>query len=102
VIGLIVGLAVSAFMYAIFIYPKTKFPNNQVQVSGSVSETQSGIITFSSVDSYSSNSITNGSYNLLLTGGETYNVTIENNGGVNFGNYSLYVPINVGNFTANF
>jgi hypothetical protein len=106
-IGLIVGLVLITLV-GVFFIPQllngNRTSNNQVQVSGLVSETQSGIITFSSANrnSYKTLHIDNGRYSVVLTGGETYKVTIESNKGVNFGNYSLYVPIDAGNFTANF
>lgn len=110
VIGLVVGLALGVFVSILFNLP-TSFHsgagvNNQVQVSGTVyvwekTGTQTGTITFSSVNRTNpidtSAPIINGQYTILLMGGRSYSVHVY--GG---GYFSLYVPLGVTTFTANF
>lgn len=78
--------------------------SNQVQVSGTVSITQTGTIEFTSLNGTikSSVPIANGKYSILLVGGQSYNVRVENERGYYAGDYSLYVPLSVATFTANF
>jgi hypothetical protein len=86
--------------------------NNQVQVSGNISERLPSEIDFSSFaninGSYIRTSclITNGQYSVLLVGGQSYDIivywlevgfTIPTSS-----TYSLYVPLGVTTFTANF
>lgn len=76
--------------------------SNQVQVSGTVSITQTGTIYFTSLNGTikSSVPITNGQYSVLLVSGQSYDVRVD--GGYYPRYYSLYVPLSVATFTANF
>jgi hypothetical protein len=75
--------------------------NNQVQVSGTVSITQTGTIEFRNLNGTidSSVPITSGEYSVLVVGGQSYNVYVHYGYGYS---YSLYVPLGVTTFTANF
>lgn len=75
--------------------------SNQVQVSGTVSVTQTGTIDFTSLNGTikSSVPIANGQYSILLVGGQSYNVRVHN---THYDYYLLYVPLGVATFTANF
>jgi len=102
--GLIIGLVLVALV-GVFFIPQllNNAGTDQVQVSGNVRTTQTGIIVFSAGDGsfYSSCPIAGGQYRVVLEGGESYNVTIKNNG-VDCGNYSLYIPTGVTTFEADF
>jgi hypothetical protein len=78
---------------------------NQVQVSGTVSETQSGTIEFRNYygNITSSVPITNGRYSILLVGGQSYDVYIYLADELDYSYYGYsYVPVGVTTFTANF
>ncbi len=78
--------------------------NNQVQVSGTVSVTQTGTMHFTSYPNSSIKSsvpITNGQYSVLLVGGISYNIEVTYPP-YNHPDYTLYVPLGVATFTANF
>jgi hypothetical protein len=84
--------------------------NNQVQVSGAVIETQNGTIEFSnSQETYGKPSVTpiqstslivNGRYSVTLLGGHSYSVHV--NYGYRNNYYSIYVPLGVTTFAADF
>ena len=80
--------------------------NNQVQVSGTVYETQFGKIEFTSTSAGVSTSvlIVDGKYNLVLRGGYSYNIAIYQSASSYYSDwqYSLYVPTGVTTFTGNF
>jgi hypothetical protein len=107
VIGLVVGLVLGVFISVVFNLPssfhKGAGTNNQVQVSGSVQVTQSGTIGFDNLNRTieTSGIISNGEYSVLLVGGQSYDVYvyIPND---SYRTYSLYVPLGVTTFTANF
>ncbi len=77
--------------------------SNQVQVSGTVSITQTGTIQFTNLVGTieSSVPITNGKYSILLVGGQSYHVYVSIPGAYG-SSYTLYVPLGVTTFTANF
>jgi hypothetical protein len=78
---------------------------NQVQVSGSVSQTQAGDIEFTSLNGTISTTalIFSYHYSVLLVGGQSYDVYIYLSGYSHWTyDYSLYVPLGVTTFTANF
>lgn len=116
VIGLIAGLVLGVFIGVLVISPSGILPsktgvgaNNQVQVSGSIQETNIIEIGFASIPNgtiSSTTAVTNGGYRVLLIGGKLYTVDLYAQG--EFGNYvygtaSLYVPSGITYFTtANF
>ena len=113
VIGLIAGLVLGVFIGVMFISPNAILPikagagtDNQVQVSGRVSATQTGTIKFStgsfSNDIKTSGPITNNQYSVLLVGGKSYDVAVYNQNGGYVYSYSLYAPTGVTTFTADF
>jgi len=104
VVGLVVGLVLGIFISPI-IRPTQSGAgtNNQVQVSGTVSESQTTIYFFSvnrtnPIDT--STPIVNGQYSILLLGGRSYNVGFYTSS--YDAQYDLYVPLGVTTFTANF
>jgi hypothetical protein len=105
IIGLIIGLALGVFVSVLFNLPSSFHTgagvNNQVQVSGTVSEIQTGTIQFDNLNATirTSGQIVNGHYSVLLVGGQSYSVTIYN-GSTYY--YSKYIPLDVSTFTANF
>jgi hypothetical protein len=103
VIGLVLGIFVSAFFNLSSPVRTGAGVNNQVQVSGTVSVTQTGTIEFNSLNGTirTSASITNVGYSVLLVGGQSYTVYVYSSNGPN-GYYSLYVPLGVTTFIANF
>lgn len=107
VIGLVIGLALGIFISPILLPKQTGAgTNNQVQVSGTISESQPSEIYFASIavnsSSYgqisSSSLIINGQYGVVLVGGRSYQVIVYYQG--TFRQYSLYVPSGVTTFTA--
>jgi predicted small secreted protein len=107
--GLIGGFGLSYIIYQ----PQVQnLQNNQVQVSGTISENQPSEIVFSSFapvnGSYiqTSSLIINGRYSVVLVGGISYSVRIDYQPvGYTYPTsrtYSLYVPLGVTTFTANF
>jgi hypothetical protein len=111
VIGLLIGLVLGIFISPILLPTQTGAgSNNQVQVSGTVQETQTGTIGFSnSPETYRNSSVTpiqstsfiaNGRYSITLVGGHSYYVQVIY--GYISKSYSLYVPLGVTTFTANF
>jgi hypothetical protein len=118
-IGLIAGLVLGVFIGVLFISPSGILPNktgvganNQVQVSGSIQESQVIEIEFISIPNGtidSTTAVTNGGYRILLIGGQSYTVHLiaqsQYSGYPNYvlGTASLYVPSGVTYFTtANF
>lgn len=107
VIGLIIGLASGIFLSVIFNLPTTIHTeaSSQVQVSGTVRQTQNGVIKFTNLwgTISTSASITSGTYSISLVGGQSYRVYIFHLG-FNYSSYeySLYVPLGVTTFTGNF
>jgi hypothetical protein len=117
VIGLVVGLVLGVFISVLFNLPssfhKGAGTNNQVQVSGTIQETGIISIQFISLNGNISTSatVTNGVYSVLVIGGQSYNVNLisstdgwQPNGqwGDIAKTLSLYVPLGVTTFTANF
>jgi len=109
VFGLVVGLALGIFVSVVFNLPSSFHNgvgvNNQVQVSGTVSQTQNGTIKFISLNGSINTSvpIIKGGYSVLLIGGQSYNVFVYSFGAYSYSHsYSLYVPLGVTTFTANF
>jgi len=85
---------------------------NQVQVSGAVSETQTGTIKFDNKEERAYNKsipliessvpIVNGQYSILLLGGHSYSVYIYLAGDAYYSYWgALYVPLGVTTFIAN-
>lgn len=105
VVGLVIGLAIGIFSSPILLPTQTGTGiNNQVQVSGTVSILQTGSVRFYNLGNtiQSSAPIINGKYSVLLVGGQSYHVYVDNSNGGTVGSYSLYVPSGVATFTANF
>jgi hypothetical protein len=112
VIGLIAGLVLGVFIGVMFISPSGILPiksgagtNNQVQVSGTIQQLQIFGIKFVSIPDgniSTTSPLYNGGYKALLIGGQSYNVYLLNQyGGIDYA-FSLYVPLGVTTFTANF
>jgi hypothetical protein len=110
VIGLIIGLVSGAFIGAIFLSSTMRGVgvNDQVQVSGTVNETQQGTIQFINWNETISTryahyvQITGGEYSILLVSGQSYDVYIGTGETGYSYEYSLYVPSNITTLTANF
>lgn len=107
-IGLVIGLVLGIFVSIFFDFPSffhtAAGRYNQVQVSGTVSETLIGTIKFSSLDEEIETSvpIVNSTYSILLVGGKSYTVRVHSAGPIAIFTGSLYVPLGVSIFTANF
>ena len=112
VIGLLIGLVLGIFISPNLL-PKQNGTgtNNQVQVSGTISENQPSEIYFYSTSSVNGSSIqtsgpvTNGQYSVVLVGGLSYSVTVsftDTYGNSEENSYTIYVPSGVTTFTANF
>ena len=108
-IGLVVGLALGIFISVFLnlgsvINPTGAGTSNQVQVSGTVRDTQTGTIYFRNlnVTIETSGSITDGKYTVLLKGGQSYEVAVNHRIVFNDYDYTLYVPEGVATFTADF
>ena len=111
VIGLIAGLMLGLFMGVLVASPSGIQPsktgagiNNQVQVSGTIEETGISSIEFTSLNGTISSSvpILNGVYSILIVGGQSYNVDLFEQNGKEAYEFSLYVPLGVTTFAANF
>jgi hypothetical protein len=118
VIGLVIGLVLGIFVSVLFNLPSAFHTgvgvNNQVQVSGTVSETQSGTITFVNAQALGNSSalklttsslIVNGGYSVILIGGNSYIVHVsytDSYGRTEGNDYTLYAPLGVTTYTANF
>lgn len=111
-VGLVIGLGLGIIVSAGLIFPsmvqKVSFAINPVQVSGTVNETLRGTIQFINGNETASTrnnhyvQIAGGKYSILLSGGYSYTVLIGT-GETGYGyEFSLYVPSNVTAFTANF
>jgi hypothetical protein len=107
IIGLVIGVFVSALFRLLSSFNNGVGIRNEVQVSGTVSITQTGTIEFDTFENNTtirvraSGSIVNGSYSVSLVGGQSYNVTVSY-GEHSEQSYSIYVPLGVTTFTANF
>ena len=112
VIGLIAGLVLGVFVGVIFISPSgilpihtVTAPINQVQVSGTVSETGFTEIEFTNIVSGNSSSalIINQAYSILLVGGQSYTVQLLGLYGSTYPfTQGVIVPSGVTTYTANF
>jgi hypothetical protein len=108
VIGLVVGLVLGIFVSVLLNLPSSFHTgagiNNQVQVSGTVSETSQTTIYFFSVNRTSpidtSVPIVNGQYSVILLGGRSYYVGFSSY--YYDEAYTKYIPSGVSTFTANF
>jgi len=85
--------------------------NNQVQVTGTVQETQTNSIVFLNAETIGNSSaprittsslIVNGQYSVILLGGHSYLVTLFDSYESQLASYTIYVPLGVTTFTANF
>lgn len=108
-VGIVIGLALGIFVSIIFNLPSSFHTGagigNQVQVSGKVSETQNGTIKFVSLNRtiVTNVPITSGKYSVLLVGGTSYDVYVYLSSTDYYDyDFSLYVPLGVTTFTANF
>jgi hypothetical protein len=107
VIGLVIGLVLGIFISVFFNLPSAFHTgngvNNQVQVSGKIQETQTGSIYFYEIGQVGRTSpIVNSQYSVILVGGNSYYANVYDSNGNFLGYYSLYVPLGVTTFTANF
>jgi len=101
-IGLVVGLGIGIVIGDVVLSTHSGAgTNNQVQVSGTISEAQTGTIEFDNQNGtiHTTGQITNGEYSVLLVGGQSYSVEIYD---IRYWYYSIYVPLGVSTFTANF
>ena len=66
--------------------------------------TQNGTILFVNLNKTVSTSgqITSGKYSVLLVGGQSYAVEAGDLAGYPLGTYTIYIPLGVSTFTANF
>ncbi len=105
VIGLIVGLVLGVFI-GVIISPNKSVAelNNQVRVSGTISETGFTTIEFTTLNLQTNTSalIINGGYNITLVGGQSYTVVLNDQFGNVYPVGGLQVPSGVTTFTANF
>jgi hypothetical protein len=120
-IGLIVGLGIGVVVgYEILPTHNGAGTNNQVQVSGTINLGQSGTILFDNNQEVENNRSTtiiqasapiiNSQYSITLVSGHSYNVTvtIESWGvyqaptNTTYNDFSIYIPLGVTTFTANF
>ena len=115
-IGLIIGLVLGVFVGVLVISKSGILPsktgtgtNNQVQVSGTVPNRQTGTLWFLNLNltMETTATITNGEYSVLLVGGQSYNIynsAPENGQPAEFytSDYNVfYVPLGVTTFTEN-
>ncbi len=108
VIGLVVGLAVGAYVLYPLVTPNPAAgKNNQVQVSGTVNARNGTLLSFGNLNQTieTTANVTNGRYSVLLVGGQSYNVYL---GGFpppvdwQDPDYTpFYVPLGVSAFTEN-
>ena len=108
VVGLVVGLVLGVFV-GIAVYPSVHSgvgTHNQVQVSGKVLETGISWIQFINLAGNTTTAttapITNGAYDVLIVGGQSYNVYLLDQHGADQKQLSLYVPSGVTTFHADF
>jgi hypothetical protein len=107
VIGLLIGLVLGIFISPILLPKQTGAgTNNQVQVSGTVNGKQTGTIYFrtSNESIRTSSPIIDGKYNVLLVGGQSYDIYIDyyHSSSYYTPDFVLYVPLGVTVLTANF
>ncbi len=115
VLGLIVGLVIGlpiGILTSKFVMPSSpEGTNNQVQVSGTVRNTQTGTIYFLQLARFndkeeikSSSSIVNGKYSVWLVGNQSYDIFVNRYPTYSDEEpeYTVYVPAGVTTFTANF
>jgi len=107
-IGLAVGLVLGVFV-GIAVYPSLHsgvVTRNQVQVSGTILEKGISWIQFINLAGNTTTAttapVTNGAYDVLIVGGQSYNVYLLNQHGVDQKQLSLYVPSGVTTFHADF
>jgi hypothetical protein len=105
-VGLVIGL-VAGVLIEIAVYPSTHSgagTNNQVKVSGTISETGAVKIAFVNLAGNISSTvpITNGVYSVTIVGGQTYAVAIVDQSGNSLYTGTLYVPSGVTTFHADF
>lgn len=107
VIGLVIGLVLGLFINIIFNFPNIISSgagvNNQVQVSGSIYEANTGKIVFTTLNVKVTSSIPfgDGHYKILLLGNQSYAVSIQDWNG-NSWSYTIFVPTGSATFNANF
>jgi hypothetical protein len=108
VIGIVVGLIVGLVVGALLILPTSTTKtgtNNQVTVSGTISETGFTEIEFTNIVSGSNSSalIINQAYSIVLVGGQSYTVQLLGIYGSTYPfTQGVAVPSGVKTFTANF
>jgi hypothetical protein len=109
-IGLIVGLVLGILISVFFNLPSVISPtgvgiSNQVQVSGTVWDTQTGTIYFRNLNRTIETSapIIDGKYSVLLIGGQSYEVYVNYYSSYSSDlDYTVYVPSGVTTFAADF
>jgi hypothetical protein len=116
VIGLVIGLVLGIVISVVFNLPSKINPTgagtgNQVQVSGTLQNPQSGTIHFLQLAKFydddaikSSSPIVDGKYSVLLVGGQSYDIFVNRYPSYSDEDpdYTLYVPEGVTTFTADF
>ena len=115
-IGLVIGLVLGILISVVFNLPSAgnttgAGTSNQVQVSGTLQNPQTGTIYFLQLAKFydddaikTSSQIVNGGYSVMLVGGQSYDIFINRYPDYSDEDpdYTLYVPEGVTTFTANF
>lgn len=114
IIGLIIGLLIGlAAGFVLFSVAKLQIQNgntdgtgtnNQVQVSGTIQDSNVATIKFTNLDGTITSSApdVNGAYSILLLGNQSYVVQLIYQNGYLGNGLSTYIPSGVTIFTANF
>lgn len=117
-VGLVIGLALGILVSMVFNLPSLIMPTqsgagigNQVQVSGTVRDTQTGTISFLQLAKFydddmikSSSPIIDGRYSVVLVGNQSYDIFVDRypNYATAKPDYTIYVPSGVTTFAADF
>jgi hypothetical protein len=111
VIGLVIGLMLGIFVSILINLPSSFHTgvgiNNQVQVSGTVPNGTIGTLCFRNLNQTVETTapITNGEYNVLLVGGQSYDIYLNWNPSSGEGLFTdfntFYVPLSVTTLTEN-
>ncbi len=115
-IGLVIGLVLGILISVVFNLPSIINPTgagigNQVRVTGTLQNPQSGTIYFLQLAKFydddaikASSPIVNGGYSVMLVGGQSYDIFVNRYPDYSDEDpdYTLYVPEGVATFTADF